>query len=308
MDLPPTNAATIGQMRATWDQRIEILKSRERELTSLSQPAATLESNQMKEELEASRLMAPELIWAIQRRDVSDFLSVLEELALEAGVRVSDIVKRVTRGGNTMLHTAAQNGSPEILRLMANHFPQLITRTNITGDTILHVAARKQYSYLIDIIQTCYADQRRSPGSLFDNEAEMSLSRIRNEYGNTALHEAVMTSNFDTAYLLFKADEDVANYLNKEGKSPLYLAVEIGDNRIIGLLLKAPLHNRERHHGNSPLHAAVMAVSSGQISKHKFQSLVVGGVIRSKETERMFEPANEKFCGGMLKKIQKKNT
>ncbi|XP_054786228.1 protein ACCELERATED CELL DEATH 6-like [Prosopis cineraria] len=307
MDRPPTNASTtIASLRPQWDQRIEVLKSRERELTSLSQPAPKEKSNKLKEVLEASKLMATELIWAIQIRDVSDFLTVLEKLGLEDGVRVSDIVETVTRGGNTVLHVAAQNGSPEILRLMAKHFPQLITRTNITGDTVLHVAARSTQSiHLIDIVQPCYADQRRSSGSQIDCETETSLWRIRNDHGNTALHEAVMMSNFDAAYLLFKADKDVANHLNKEGKSPLYLAVEIGDNRIIGLLLKAPLHNRERHRGNSPLHAAIMAVSSGQISKHKFQSLVVAGVIKSKETERMFEPTSEKFRGGMLRKIQK---
>lgn len=102
---------------------------------------------------------------------------------------------------------------------------------------------------------TCYAEKRLSSGRQIYDETEMNLLRIKNEIGNTALHEAVRKLHLDGARLLFEADKDVANYLNNEGKSPLYLAVETGHDDIIDLLLQAPLQNRERHHGTSPLHA-----------------------------------------------------
>ncbi|XP_028790314.1 protein ACCELERATED CELL DEATH 6 isoform X2 [Neltuma alba] len=287
---------------------MESLKYRERKHTGLD-PCEPSKSNHLKEEIGASKLMAPELFWAVKRRDVSDnasnFLTVLEDLASEEVMHVSNIIEQVTRGGNTILHLAVQNRSQEILRLTASHFPQLITRKNIAGDTALHLAARNKGKGLINVILTCYAEQRFSSGSQFHDDTEMNLLRIKNEIGNTALHEAVRTLHLEGARLLFEADKDVANYLNNEGKSPLYLAVETGHDDIIDLLLQAPLENRERHHGTSPLHAAIMAMSSVQISKHKFQPLVEGWV---EDCATNFEACPAKAKMNYCEKILRKNS
>ncbi|XP_054810829.1 protein ACCELERATED CELL DEATH 6-like [Prosopis cineraria] len=212
----------------------------------------------MKEEFGASKLMAPELFWAVKRRDVSDnvsnFLTVLEELASEDEMHASDIVEQVTCGGSTILHLAVQNRSQEILRLIANHFPQLITRTNIARNTALHLAARNKGDGLINIILTCYAEGRLSSGSPIYDETEMNLLRIKNEIGNAALHEAVWKLHLNGARLLSEADKDVANYLNNEekilrknseliylkdqrGGTALHLAASMGNLEVVRTIL-----------------------------------------------------------------------
>ncbi|XP_028790333.1 ankyrin repeat-containing protein At5g02620-like [Neltuma alba] len=246
----------------SWDQRIESLKSRER------QPRIEPPSS-VKKDFKASNLMTTELYMAIRSDMPNNFVAELEGLCgREGSVHVSDIAEQLTRGGNTMLHLAAKNGSVDVLQLIVNHFPQLIIRTNITGDTALHFAARiEKVIELTRIILNSYAAQ-------FHNNEEKNLLRIKNEFGNTALHEAVRTHDLEIARLIFEADKDVANYLNNEGKSPLYLAVETKQDGTIDLLLEAALQNQESHHGTSPLHAAIMVMCSGRKRKHRFKPLL----------------------------------
>lgn len=93
--------------------------------------------------------------------------------------------------------------------------------------------------------------------------ASSILWRIENKCGNTAMHEAVMAANVEGVRELLKADGSVAHCLNKEGKSPLYLAVETANYDIICTLMEAPFVNRDKHQGTSPLHAVIMVRSSG---------------------------------------------
>lgn len=225
-----------------WKQIMERLKCRERQVRS--------DSN---EDFNASNLIAPKLYMATRSGSMPDLLAVLGELCESR--HVSDIVEKVTRRGDTILHLAAKYGKADILWHMADQFPQLIMRTNIIGDTALHVAARTMDLGLMDNIISRdlfhFGDQGKR------------LLRMKNEFGDTALHEAVRAFHFEGVDLLLKTDQDAAVFLNKEGKSPLYLAVETGDGRIIDLL-RRPLLNPERHHAS--LHAIVMILSSGTYS------------------------------------------
>ena len=53
------------------------------------------------------------------------------------------------------------------------------------------------------------------------------------------MHKAVTMSNVQGTNLLFSTDKVVTPYLNKEGHSPLYLAVEAQNTIIPYLLLEA---------------------------------------------------------------------
>ncbi|XP_054790704.1 protein ACCELERATED CELL DEATH 6-like [Prosopis cineraria] len=133
---------------------------------------------------------------------------------------------------------------------------------NNKGDTALHVGARNGDQSSIRIIIKSYKNHFENKMNKENNEE--ALWRMRNEHGNTALHEAVMANSVEAAKLLYEKDKDGAHFLNKEGKSPLYLAIHNRNNGVTRLLLQAPFQDRENHQGSSPLVAAILAENSGR--------------------------------------------
>ncbi|XP_054817836.1 protein ACCELERATED CELL DEATH 6-like [Prosopis cineraria] len=147
----------------------------------------------------------------------------------------------------------------KIAEIISHYFPGLLTKKNIYGDTPLHVAARSNSSLLIEIILSEY--NRTASENDNDDDDEKSITRITNEYGNTALHEAVCRNNLQGAAILFYADKHVVHYLNNSGVSPLYLAVQSSNEELVNLWLEEDLSpdniSLTRSHGISPLHAAI---------------------------------------------------
>ncbi|KAF2322296.1 hypothetical protein GH714_010668 [Hevea brasiliensis] len=167
---------------------------------------------------------------------------------------------------------ATSSGNEEISQLIAYHFPSLISKKNGAGDTALHIAARSGMLYTIQILVCCGKD---FPGtgiasdlSSFTSENDFAEStgddgplRTKNVHGNTALHEAVLNRHHDVAQFLISADPQVWNYQNKDGWSPLYMAVKIGDLLIFRLLLQSPTRNTDSLNsleGSPPAHATII--------------------------------------------------
>lgn len=127
-----------ASMRETWNNIIHNLKNQSPPTPS-SQPLLA----QNGEELMSSKLLAPELLDSIKlQNDVWSFVSALERTTGHRGLHVSKVARQVTRAGNTMLHVAAACERVHVAELVADHFPRLITKGNVNGDTPLHVAAR----------------------------------------------------------------------------------------------------------------------------------------------------------------------
>lgn len=68
------------------------------------------------------------------------------------------------------------------------------------------------------------------------DEEQMSLVKRRvgemveiDDEGNTALHEALLNDHRHVAEYLIERNVEAAYYINKQGKSPLYMAVESGN-------------------------------------------------------------------------------
>ena len=74
-----------------------------------------------------------------------------------------------------------------------------------------------------------------------------------------------MLGYVEGASLLLSTNKVVAHYLNKEGKSPLYLAVGHENKELVDVLLYIPFDNVESHQGNSPLHASILERTSSGI-------------------------------------------
>ncbi|KAJ4823609.1 hypothetical protein Tsubulata_028230 [Turnera subulata] len=166
-----------------------------------------------------------DLFIAAKGADVQNFNNVLQQVLSRQQQRTLDFLKRVmSPSGNSLLHVAAESGRNDNTALLSAQAPFLIERRNYNG------------------------------------EEENQLVRIKNEMGNTALHDAVMGKSHDIVERLVFADPEVSYYSNKAGKSPLYLVVEARDAEALTLLSKF-IHSRgdtsPRVEGLNPVFLAI---------------------------------------------------
>ncbi|KAJ7981455.1 Protein ACCELERATED CELL DEATH 6 [Quillaja saponaria] len=240
-----------GSWRERCNQRIQNLKANDHS----SIPNSSVER-------QANKHMIPELYDAIKEGDVDHFVDALERVLQEKKLHLIAISDQVTPAENSMLHLAIIFESEDIAELLAHHFPVLLNSRNINGDTALHVTARnhRSNSNLIEIVLFHYEKYSKETRDDSQNQG-LPITRIKNELGNTALHEAVMIrGNLIQVSSLFAADPEVVHYQNEAGKSPLYLAVDI-DKEFLEVLLQVSFKNiieEPLQQGNSPLHAAIL--------------------------------------------------
>ena len=191
------------------------------------------------------RLMAANLYEAIENDDVGGFISNLEQ------------VEQVSASGNSVLHkefSASGNSVHQGIQC----FPFLLTRRNVLGDTALHVAIKARK---FDVMKVLIDANVNDPEQLLE---------MKNNVGNTALHEAVIAQcSLEVVKYLFSGHKEASYYLNHGGESPLCLAIETENIKILELLLEAPYENgrlMERPRIESPVHAAILKKRRGTIS------------------------------------------
>ncbi|XP_047163768.1 ankyrin repeat-containing protein At5g02620-like [Vigna umbellata] len=221
-----------------------------------------------KELVGEKNIMIFELYDAVEKGDMDNFVDVLGKECAKRKVPLSDIFDQVTGAGDSLLHVAADLGSEQIAELISGHFPELLTRRNVRGDTPLHVAVRSKNSTIVKLILSQYAIQKSKHDGFKDKE----ITRETNEYGNTPLHEAVYSGHFGVVEEILHADEPVVHYLNKSRSSPLFLSVMSPDVKILNLLLSIPFPADQplpQCFGNSPLHAAIRKRNPGISSSHQ---------------------------------------
>nr|TKS09024.1 hypothetical protein D5086_0000098020 [Populus alba] len=162
----------------------------------------------------------------------------LEHVSSEEVLNI--IFKHVAASGNSLLHVAASHGSEDVIQLLCHHFPLLISRVNFQGDNALHLAAR---AGRFDTIQNLVKHVKNHHRTL----ELASLLRMKNNKGNTPLHDAVIKGCREVACFLVNEDLEVSYLKNKEDRSPLYLAVESCDEEMIASLIEAmPEGNLEK--------------------------------------------------------------
>ena len=259
VQIPIDGDATNWRLRC--NERIRKLKAQQ--FSAEDQPChSPLFQEQL---LSGETFVSFELFEAVRNGDAESFVDILEKVSAQKKLSLLAILEQVTRAGSSLLHVAAHFGSEKIAELICQHFPELLSKRNIKGDTAIHVAARAKNLNLMKIILAQYVAEK-SKYSVENGDKVEELPRIKNEYGNTALHEAVCCNHFEGVACLFSAEQHVAHCLNKLGKSPLYLSVLAPDKEILSLLLQAPFKKGEplpTSRGNSPLHAAILERNSG---------------------------------------------
>nr|TKS11509.1 hypothetical protein D5086_0000072420 [Populus alba] len=194
---------------------------------------------------------------------------------------VLDIIfKHVAASGNSLLHVAASNGGEGVTQLLCHHFPLLITRKNFLGDNALHLAAR---AGLFDTIQNLVKHVK-----IHNRTLELaSLLRMKNNKGNTPLHDAVSMGFLSGASLLVSRCPVAASQRNEEGNLPIHVACQKGHLEVVRELLPYWLDPMDflNEKGQNILH---VAAGSGKMT-------IVDGILGNQDLEALI---NEKDYDG----------
>ncbi|XP_057461762.1 protein ACCELERATED CELL DEATH 6-like [Actinidia eriantha] len=211
---------------------------------------------------------------ATVRGEYDYFIFTLDQVSRESEPSLTAIFDQATLLQNSYLHVAASFGHESLVGFIAEHFSSLLTSKNRKGDTPLHVAARAgHYSTVATLIRfgvdspSCTTSASNVVRDKADVYPDILLSSSNNG-GNTPLHEAMLNSHRDLIYYLVRMDEKVSFFgnnvvsfcENKEGKSPFYLAVELGEKEIVERILQLFIqkgYSYEDMKGKSPVHAAI---------------------------------------------------
>ncbi|KAJ4831662.1 hypothetical protein Tsubulata_041538, partial [Turnera subulata] len=175
-----------------------------------------------------SKMDQKALFDAAKGPDFQRFNDLLQQALSRQQRRTWDFLERVkSPSGNSLLHVAAESGRIDNTEQLCARAPFLIERRNYNGDTPLHSAVKAGR------LETTKTLLRWRPNT---GEETNQLVRIKNDMGNTALHDAVIEKRRDIVERLVSADPEVSYYSNKAGKSPLYLVVEARDAKTLTLL------------------------------------------------------------------------
>ncbi|XP_030549368.1 protein ACCELERATED CELL DEATH 6-like isoform X2 [Rhodamnia argentea] len=209
-----------------------------------------LEAMLTQESVSCDEKTTRELFTAAKQGDADGFIRVVERYRSESNLRLCLWVI-LSPSRNTLLHIAAALERDEILRAIVNHFPnQLVAGQNCRGDNALHFAAR---AGRVPATQVLIGRASDTGGG----EMRRALLQVRNDRGNTPLHEAVVKGHLEVVRILIDEDLQPMYLENKEGKCPISVDVESGNLEVLRLLLAVPL-DPSRIQGVSPVHAAVL--------------------------------------------------
>ncbi|KAL1559398.1 hypothetical protein AAHA92_09744 [Salvia divinorum] len=143
--------------------------------------------------------------------------------------------------------------------------PHLVLAKNFNGETALHLAAKKWDGLLVIIVllQIHHNWLQSLPQNLQDAN---DLLRTKNERGNTALHELLLSDQGATAEYLIRQDPELSYIRNNKSQSALYLAVRSGNVDCVSLMLRL-CSDEERvnqlFNNKSPIEAAIIYKSKG---------------------------------------------
>lgn len=166
-------------------------------------------------------------------------------------VEGKDVLLKVTSIENTVLHIAAIYGENDVAQQTIQKYPSLLYRTNMKGDTPLHIAASLGDLKMTKFLLECAKGER-------DIEAKTPLIKMLNREKDTALHVAVRKGYAQIVDLLIAEDGGLTSITNNAGESPLFLAVDGGFDEIADSILQIPGCSYGGRKGMNVLHAAVI--------------------------------------------------
>ncbi|KAL3714650.1 hypothetical protein ACJRO7_006540 [Eucalyptus globulus] len=197
---------------------------------------------------------AKNLADVIEGANVEDIISAIERLACQPDSSAVFNFRRLSKG--SLLHIAAATGKSNILRLLLGRVDAyLIAAQDDWGNTPLHIATKAK---AFGVVAMLIHHARDLP----DVDDKNWILRMKNNHGNTALHEAVLIRDVDLVSHLLNENSELVYLANADQKSPLYLAIDTRDPRDprgpqIFQVLFSPSLDPSRIEGLPPVHGAV---------------------------------------------------
>ncbi|KAJ9701417.1 hypothetical protein PVL29_006669 [Vitis rotundifolia] len=144
---------------------------------------------------------------------------------IESGIGGDKAIMRMTNEEeNTALHEAVRYHHSEVVKSLTEEDPEFIYGANITGYTLLYMAAERGFEDLVNsIIGTCTSPSHSGM------------------MGRTALHAAVIRNDQEMTARLLEWKPDLTKEVDENGWSPLHCAAYLGHTAIVEQLLdKSP--------------------------------------------------------------------
>ena len=178
--------------------------------------------------------------------------------------RIERLDKELTPNKNTVLHIHIGGGMArkDCVIAMVHKCPSLLQKTNNKDETPLHMAAREGLTEivtaLVDQVKALQVDDADLESGI--KLAVRKMVGMRNEEGNTTLHEAVRYRRLDVVKWLIGEDPEFEYCSNKAGETPLYMAVKRGFDELVDEILKTcrSLAHYQGPNGLTALHQAII--------------------------------------------------
>ncbi|KAL1826609.1 hypothetical protein ACET3Z_005021 [Daucus carota] len=149
---------------------------------------------------------------------------------------------RLFQDEETILHLQSQEGNTERVRFILREFPHknLLTKLTRYNHSALHLAIyRGGHKQVAEILIDAARHLPPPPPSDGDNNSVTSFQaflRQGDKDVDTALHAAVKYGHLDIVKLLVEADPTDTHIQNDDGKTPMYIAVEQGNNDMVEII------------------------------------------------------------------------
>ncbi|CAH8295221.1 unnamed protein product [Eruca vesicaria subsp. sativa] len=143
--------------------------------------------------------------------------------------------------GDSVLHLAATWGHLELVKSIVSECPCLLIQPNSMNQIPIHAAARAGH---LAVVEALVASVTYLSARLCEEERKsLNLYDLKDRDGDTALHLALTGRNVEIAACLVNLNQRASFLANKDGISPLYLAVEAGNVSLVKAMLKTTNSN-----------------------------------------------------------------
>ncbi|THF96775.1 hypothetical protein TEA_029620 [Camellia sinensis var. sinensis] len=173
-----------------------------------------------------------------------------------------NLLNQLTPRGDTILHIAARLGHHHLVEPITSRCPDLVKSKNYNDDHPLHLAAAGGHVYIVQSLITI-AGGHLSGRETGAEQDILDVIKGQNKQGNTPLHMAIKDHQYEVALFLFKrpGSQITSCVPNLEKKSPLYMAAEAGHEELFELMMQFVASNVDAQNmlkdGQPLMHVAI---------------------------------------------------